>query len=95
MHRAKCRRWTWACWPPLTVRRWTPRRWLLMANPGLSRVIADAIGQRWSTDGGEIDELAGQSVSDLEEFWKFAYPDTFDGELEPVAELLASNVSFG
>ena len=24
----------------------TPRRWLLMANPGLSHVIADAIGQR-------------------------------------------------
>ena len=32
----------------------TPRRWLLMANPGLSHVIADAIGQRWTTDGGEI-----------------------------------------
>src|SRR3954469_23225320 len=31
----------------------TPRRWLLMANPGLSRVIADAIGQGWTTDGGE------------------------------------------
>ncbi|MEI6253755.1 MAG: neutral zinc metallopeptidase [Mycobacteriaceae bacterium] len=39
------------------------------------------------TDGGEIDKLAGQSVSDLEEFWKFAYPDTFDGELQPVAAL--------
>lgn len=36
------------------------------------------------TDGGEIDELAAQSVSDLEEFWKFAYPDTFDGELQPI-----------
>ena len=39
------------------------------------------------TDGGEIDKLAGQSVSDLEEFWKFAYPDTFDGEFEPVKGL--------
>ena len=39
------------------------------------------------TDGGEIDTLAGQSVSDLEEFWKFAYPDTFDGELTPVRAL--------
>lgn len=39
------------------------------------------------TDGGEVDKLAGQSVSDLEEFWKFAYPDTFDGELEPVKAL--------
>lgn len=39
------------------------------------------------TDGGEIDELGGQSVSDLEEFWKFEYPDTFDGEFEPVRAL--------
>jgi len=42
-----------------------------------------------NTDGGQVDELAGQSVSDLEEFWKFAYPDTFDGELQPVNELFS------
>jgi predicted metalloprotease len=41
------------------------------------------------TDGGESDKLAGQSVSDLEEFWKFAYPDTFDGELRPVDALIS------
>ena len=41
------------------------------------------------TDGGEVDTLAGQSVSDLEEFWKFAYPDVFDGELTPVNELFS------
>lgn len=41
------------------------------------------------TDGGEVDILAGQSVSDLEEFWKFAYPDTFDGELTPVTDLIS------
>lgn len=41
------------------------------------------------TDGGEIDELAGQSISDLEEFWKFAYPDTFDGEFEAVKDLVS------
>lgn len=41
------------------------------------------------TDGGEVDVLAGQSVSDLEEFWKFAYPDVFDGELTPVSELVS------
>jgi starch phosphorylase len=35
----------------------TPRRWLLMANPGLSHVIADAIGEGWATDGGEIAKL--------------------------------------
>ncbi len=41
------------------------------------------------TDGGEIDELAGQSVSDLEEFWKFAYPDAFDDEFTPIEELIS------
>ncbi len=41
------------------------------------------------TDGGEIDELAVQSVSDLEEFWKFAYPDAFDSEFTPIKELLS------
>src|SRR5207342_3786786 len=35
----------------------TPRRWLLLSNPGLSHVIADAMGQRWTTDGGEIAKL--------------------------------------
>ncbi len=41
------------------------------------------------TDGGEVDEIAGQSISDLEEFWRFAYPDVFDGEFEQVAELIS------
>lgn len=39
------------------------------------------------SDGGEVDTIAGQSVSDLEEFWKFTYPDYFDGELTPVKTL--------
>ena len=42
-----------------------------------------------NTDGGQVDDLAVQSVSDLEEFWRFAYPDTFDGELQPVEELIS------
>jgi starch phosphorylase len=32
----------------------TPRRWLLLANPGLAGTITDAIGDRWVT---ELDEL--------------------------------------
>jgi starch phosphorylase len=35
----------------------TPRRWLLLANPGLSRAIADAIGDGWTTDFGQIEKL--------------------------------------
>ena len=32
----------------------TPRRWLLLANPALSRAITDAIGDGWITDLDEI-----------------------------------------
>ena len=32
----------------------TPRRWLLLANPPLARVITDAIGDGWITD---LDQL--------------------------------------
>jgi glycogen phosphorylase len=35
----------------------TPRRWLLLANPELSSVIADAIGNAWTTDFGQIARL--------------------------------------
>ena len=35
----------------------TPRRWLRLANPALSRVISDAIGDAWITDLGELEKL--------------------------------------
>jgi glycogen phosphorylase len=35
----------------------TPRRWLLLANPALSRVITDAIGDGWITDLSRLGEL--------------------------------------
>jgi glycogen phosphorylase len=35
----------------------TPRRWLLLANPGLSRAISDAIGNHWITDLSELKKL--------------------------------------
>ncbi len=34
-------------------------------------------------DGGKVDEIAAQSVSDLETFWQSAYGDTFKGEFTP------------
>jgi predicted metalloprotease len=41
-------------------------------------------------DGGEIDELAASSVSDIEDFWEDAYPETFDGDdFIPVKELIS------
>ena len=35
----------------------TPRRWLLLANPELARVITEAIGEGWITDLGELAKL--------------------------------------
>ncbi|MCP1558877.1 UNVERIFIED_ORG: glycogen/starch/alpha-glucan phosphorylase-like protein [Methylobacterium sp. SuP10 SLI 274] len=35
----------------------TPRRWLLLANPGLAKTITEAIGDRWITDFGQLERL--------------------------------------
>jgi starch phosphorylase len=35
----------------------TPRRWLLLANPSLAKVITDAIGDGWITDLGQLSKL--------------------------------------
>jgi starch phosphorylase len=35
----------------------TPRRWLLLANPALSRTINDAIGDGWIADLGQLSRL--------------------------------------
>ena len=35
----------------------TPRRWLLLANPALSKVITNAIGDGWTTDLSELFRL--------------------------------------
>ena len=35
----------------------TPRRWLLMSNPALSRTITDAIGDGWITDLSQLKNL--------------------------------------
>src|SRR5260370_34418112 len=35
----------------------TPRRWLLLSNPGLARTITEAIGNGWTTDLGQLSKL--------------------------------------
>src|SRR5262250_379839 len=35
----------------------TPRRWLLGANPGLARIITEAIGEEWITDLSQLTNL--------------------------------------
>lgn len=42
-----------------------------------------------NTDGGEIDELAAASISDIEDFWEATYADTFDDEFTPVEALIS------
>ncbi len=43
-----------------------------------------------NSDGGEIDSLAASSISDIEDFWEVAYPETFDGDdFIPVKELIS------
>ena len=41
------------------------------------------------TDNGAIDELAGNAVSDIEEYWGSAYSETFDGQFTPVEALIS------
>jgi glycogen phosphorylase len=36
----------------------TPRRWLLLANPGLASIVSDAIGEGWITELSELRRLA-------------------------------------
>lgn len=48
----------------------TPRRWLLEANPKLSSLITDAIGDKWITDLSALQELEGYTEKSdfLEQF---------------------------
>ena len=40
-------------------------------------------------NGGKDDEIAGQSVSDIEDFWKSTYGDAFQGQFTPVDKLIS------
>ena len=42
----------------------TPRRWLLMSNPALSRTISDAIGDGWITDLDDLRKLKPLATDD-------------------------------
>ncbi len=35
----------------------TPRRWIVLANPGLTRLVSDAIGEGWMRDLGQLGRL--------------------------------------
>ena len=46
----------------------TPRRWLLVANPALARIVTDAIGDSWIEDLGQIAKI--KPLADDSEFRK-------------------------
>jgi predicted metalloprotease len=56
---------------------------------GLRPDAEDATRDVENTDGGEIDDLAASSISDIEDFWEIAYPETFDDDFIPVKELIS------
>lgn len=56
---------------------------------GLRDDAADPTRDVTGTDGGEIDHLAVSAISDIEEFWEQAYPETFDGEFTPVPDVIS------
>jgi predicted metalloprotease len=62
------------------------------ATDGPSGLRPDAQGPSrvvLGTDDGEIDELARQAVSDIEQYWEGVYSETFDGEFAPVEALIS------
>ena len=57
-------------------------------RPDAEAPSRDVVG----SDGGEIDALAAAAVSDVEEFWGQAYPETFaGGRFTPIETLMSWN----
>ena len=46
----------------------TPRRWMAYANPAMTQLITDYIGDEWIRDLGQIDRLKEYAYSDHNEF---------------------------
>jgi len=56
---------------------------------GLRQGVGGKVREVESGDGGEIDQLAAQSISDIEEFWGQYFSRTFPGAFKPVSELIS------
>jgi len=41
------------------------------------------------TDGGDIDQLAGSAISDIEQYWEAYYPETFGDDFSPAKALVS------
>ncbi|MCV7229949.1 neutral zinc metallopeptidase [Mycolicibacterium komossense] len=56
---------------------------------GLRPDAKPATRQVDGTDGGQIDHVGGEAVSDIEEFWATAYSQAFPGQFSPVDKVLS------
>lgn len=64
----------------------------MAATDGPTGLRPDAHGSARAvqgTDNGKIDRLAGNAVSDIEEFWDNAYGEAFQGSFRPVEALIS------
>src|SRR5689334_17712038 len=62
------------------------------ATEGPTGLRPDATGEVREvegTDNGEIDKLAANAVSDIEDYWGQVYGDTFDGQFTKVEALIS------
>ena len=49
----------------------TPRRWILLSNPGLTRLITEKIGEGWMTDTSELRKLESfATVPAFQDAWR-------------------------
>ncbi|EHI42753.1 metallopeptidase [Rhodococcus opacus PD630] len=56
---------------------------------GARKGVADADVPVTGTDGGEIDTMAANAVSDIEDYWRTEFPALFQRKFEPVEELIS------
>ena len=64
----------------------------MRAIDGPTGLRPDARGQSrdvTDSDGGKIDQIAGASVSDIEQFWESAFNEAFPGSFKPVSQLIS------
>ncbi len=60
---------------------------------GLRATAEDPARRVRGTDGGEIDWLAASAISDIEQYWDFAYPEAFYDEFASVKALISFDAS--
>ena len=56
---------------------------------GLRPNAEDPTREVRGTDGGEIDRLSGSAISDIEQYWEIAYPETFGDDFSPAKALVS------